>query len=193
MFSSQAFIFLATGQIMVNLQGQLYGSSSGYLLLQVPNSLAIGAFKALPELGVVLPTFEDRQFSAHITIARPGEISDIGGMDKITERGKTFNYTIDGIDTAVSSAISGEHSRYWFFKVRSAALSELRRTYGLGEPHMPFHITFAARPRLVLRQNGVSKLSGVVFDSGLASNGEAVENCLPFDLDYVERVMSRCS
>ena len=143
---------------MLKFTGKLYGSKSGYLLVQVPNSLAIGAFYALPEVGLVLPSHEGRPFSAHITVMRPDELEGIGGLDRINERGKDFAYSIEGGGSEPSQA-GGPYSRYWFLTVQSAELAELRRTYGLpSSPAKPFHITIAARPRYILRENGTSKL-----------------------------------
>lgn len=144
--------------MMLQFSGKLYGSATGYLMLQVPNSLALGAFYALDELGLIPPSFKNKPFNAHITVMRPDEVERIGGMQKITERGRDFKYTITGGDSAPSQD-AGDYSKYWFLTVSSAELSQLRRTYGLSsEPSKPFHITFAARPRYVLRDNGTSKL-----------------------------------
>lgn len=145
---------------MLNFSGKLYGSSTGYLMVQVPNALATGAFYALPVSGLVLPGFKDKPFNAHITVMRPDEVQRVGGMEKINERGRDFRYAIVGGDSVPSGSSSDDYSRYWFLKVQSAELAELRRTYGLpSEPAVPFHITFAARPRHVLRDNGISKLT----------------------------------
>jgi hypothetical protein len=45
----------ARPELSYSLRGRLYASSSGWLLLSVPNALARGAFDALNEPGVELP------------------------------------------------------------------------------------------------------------------------------------------
>jgi len=143
---------------MLKLTGKLYVAESGYLMVQVPNRLAVGAFYALPEVGLVLPSFEGKPFNAHITVMRPDELVQVGGADKINERGKDFAYSIVGGGSEASRA-GGPYSRYWYLSIQSAELAELRRSYGLpSSPERAFHITIAARPRYILRENGTSKL-----------------------------------
>lgn len=144
----------------MQFEGKLYASKSGYLLLQVPNALGIGAYRALNQTGIVLPSFEGDKYNAHITVMRPPEVASVGGFENINERGKSFAYSVVGTDSVAASSQDSNYSRYWFLRVRSPELSQLRRTYGLpSEPDVPFHISFAARPRLILRENGISKLS----------------------------------
>ena len=143
---------------MLELEGRLvFSDRTRYLLLTVPNSIAIGAFQALNIPGIEIPTWEgDIKFNAHITVMRPDEIESIGGHVKLNERGKKFKYRIEGIDVADSN--SGKYSRYFYYKVVSPELAQLRRSYGLsGVPTVPFHITFAARRRNVLRENTIRK------------------------------------
>lgn len=148
---------------MLEFEGQLYGTDDGYLLLRIPNSVAIGFYKALPETGVVLPRYKDKPFNAHLTVMRPDEIKTVGGIDNINERGKAFKYSIVGASSVPASARDFNYSRYWVLDVRSQSLSKLRRTYGLmAEPSVPFHISFAARPRYVTFENGISKLSEIM-------------------------------
>lgn len=147
---------------MLEFEGQLYGAQSGWLLLRVPNALAIGAFRALNEPGLVLPSHGKLPFNAHISVMTKEEVDSIGGLDKINERGKSFGYSLIGADSVQATDRDGAYSRYWYLQVRSASLAALRRTYGLPEPQVPFHVTIAARPRMVLRQNGISKLSELV-------------------------------
>lgn len=136
--------------------GRLLLSKSGYLLLTVPNAIAIGAFQAMREPGVELPKHQNRPFNAHITVMRPDEVQAVGA-DKISERGQEFTYRLQGADTVEAKRNGDVYGRYWYLKVVSPALSALRRAYGLEEPGVPFHITYAARRKNVLRTNTVMK------------------------------------
>lgn len=142
----------------LEFSGQLVLSSTGYLLLTVPNDIALGAFKSLREPGIELPKHQGRPFNAHITVMRPEEVSQIG-PGKITERGQEFTYRIEGGDTIAAQRPEDEYGRYWFLKVVSPALAALRRVYGLADREVPFHITFAARRKHVLKRNTVMKLA----------------------------------
>lgn len=136
--------------------GRLVLSKSGYLFVEVPNAIAIGAFQAMREPGLELPKHQNRPFNAHITVMRPDEVQAIGA-DKITERGQEFKYRIGGADTVEAKRNGDVYGRYWFLKVVSPSLAALRRAYGLEEPEVPFHITYAARRKNVLRTNSVMK------------------------------------
>lgn len=147
-------------QLSYGLSGRLYLSRSGWLLLQVPNALGQGAFTALDELGVELPKNKDGVYNAHISVIRPEELETIGGPEAVTERGKTFRYTLGQVRSTKPSGWS-EMSRVWFIEVQSPELEQLRRSYGL--PSLPnqgkfkFHITFAVRRVNTLRTNDVAK------------------------------------
>lgn len=160
---SRVPLFLAHGCFMLDLEGRLYGSKSGYLLLQVPNDMAMGFFAALPEIGLVPPVHHGDKFNAHITVMRPEELARVGGLDAVNERGRSFKYSVVGADSIEAARRDSRYSRYWMLLVRSSELNKLRRTYGLpAEPDVPFHITFAARPRYVTFENGISKLSEIL-------------------------------
>lgn len=142
------------------LAGKLYASKSGWLLLQVPNDIGRAAFKALNEPGVELPTSGSfGGYNAHISVMRPEELEQIGGLDKITERGKDFHYTLGPVKTIKPGTWDGV-SRVWFIEVQSPELKALRRSYGLSslpnEDH-EFHITFAIRKVGVMKGNDTSK------------------------------------
>lgn len=147
-------------ELSYGLAGRLYLARSGWLLLSVPNALLRGAFEALQEPGVELPYHSDGTLSAHISVMRPEELEQIGGGDKITERGKLFHYTL-GPAQSVVPAGWGAMSRVWMIKVHSPELKKLRVSYGL--PPLPnnnqfeFHITFAVRRKGVLQANATSK------------------------------------
>lgn len=141
------------------LSGRLYFSSSGWVLLSVPNALVRGLFDALNEPGLELPVNGSGQLDAHISVFRPEEVEAIGGPDKITERGHSFTYNLGPLKTAVPAG-HAEHGRVWFLSVISPSLSKLRRSYNLSsEPKYPFHLTVAFRRKGVLTNNGVQKLS----------------------------------
>lgn len=156
--------FAKTGgvpEITYNLSGRLYLSSSGWILLTVPNALVRGAFSAMTEPGVELPpSGPDGVLNAHISVMRPEEVESLGGSDKITERGKQFTYTLGRIYTVEPETWS-DMRKVWYIKVHSPALQELRRSYGLSslpnEGKYDFHITIAALRKKVLGRNDTSK------------------------------------
>lgn len=144
---------------MTELEGRLYyAETTGYLLLSVPNALATGAFRSLPFVGLELPRFHGQPFSAHITVMRPDEVQSIGGSSKISERGRSFRYSIKGLEELVPPRAK-DYSRFWAFIVSSPPLLQLRKSYGLGVPLVPLHITVAARKNNVLYDNGIRKLA----------------------------------
>lgn len=146
-----------------DLKGKLYLSQSGFLLLSVPNAIGRGAFDALREPGVELPTTDGR-YNAHITVMRPDEIRELGGPNKLTERGHEFSFTLGKIRDFNPIGWT-EMSRCWVIEVKSPELKKLRTSYGL--PPLPvhpkngqamdFHITFAVRRNGVLSENAKSK------------------------------------
>lgn len=143
------------------LHGRLFLSKSGWLLLSVPNALLRGAFDALHEPGVSLPFHSDGSLDAHISVMRPEDIEQIGGADKVTERGKMFSYQLGPVKT-VKPAGWVENERVWFIEVQSPELKQLRKSYGLtplpNNDKFQFHITFAVRKAGVLRNNEISKV-----------------------------------
>lgn len=152
------------------LSGELYGSSKGALLLSVPNSLARGAFSALDENGLVLPN--QGKFNAHIVVMTPEEVSKIGGLSKITERGKHFHYNLGALHEGPVTN-SFDFSKVWFLSVASPELAQLRKTYGLdsGPGKHGFNIVVALRKLGVLGRNEISKLAGAdTLPGGKADN-----------------------
>jgi hypothetical protein len=148
------------------LSGELYASKSGWLLLSVPNALVRGAFDALNETGVELPPQHDGKLNAHISVMRPEELEQIGGIDKITERGHHFNYTLGPVQETRPSGW-GEMAKVWFIQVKSTDLQNLRKSYGLSpRPNgnkYDFHITIAVRRKKVLQQNDVAKAASLLL------------------------------
>lgn len=142
---------------MVELEGRLFMSDSGFLLLSVPNALATGAFRALPYAGLELPRYGGRPFSAHITVMRPEEVESVGGPGVITERGRSFRYRIESLSEV--SVNTQPYSKVWIYNVISPALLQLRKSYGLPTPMQPLHITVAARRRNVLYGNSIKKIA----------------------------------
>lgn len=145
------------------LSGRLYASESGWILLSVPNALVRGCFAALDEPGAELPPSSTAGgLNAHISVIRPEELATIGGPDAITERGKSFGYSIDGFQS-LDAPNWPEISKCWLLRVRSLDLQNLRKSYGLpplpqlGGKGIPFHITVAVRRKNVLRDNAVKK------------------------------------
>jgi hypothetical protein len=148
------------------LSGELYASKSGWILLDVPNALVRGAFDALNEPGVELPPKQSGGLNAHISVMRPEELAKIGGVDKITERGHHFHYTLGPIKEVKPSGWD-EMSKVWYIQVRSPELQDLRKSYGLSakpnDDKFDFHITIAVRRKKVLQSNEVAKAAGIVW------------------------------
>lgn len=153
------------------LSGRLYFSSSGWLLLSVPNALGQGAFDALDEAGAELPAGSNGRYNAHITVMRPEEVAAAGGPDKITERGHSYRYSLGPVKEVVPDGQT-ELSKVWYIQVDSPELKELRRTYGLtplpNDNKYDFHITFAQRKKNVLKSNPVSKAASFEEENAAA-------------------------
>jgi len=151
----------ATPQSVYSLAGRLVGSKSGWLMLEVPNALVRGAFDALHEPGAELPPDLD----AHISVIRPEELEQLGGLDKVTERGHFYKYQLGPVQS-VNPQGWPEYSKCWFIRIRSPELEKLRKSYGLtAKPknnEHDFHITVAVRKTTVLQPNEVSKAAEVV-------------------------------
>lgn len=144
--------------------GELRYTQTGYLILQVPNALVHGQFSALNLPGIELPPSPSGRLDAHITVMRPEEVQQLGGPEKISERGKHFAYSTGSLRTATIDARKSplapwrDVGRIWFLSVRSTELAQLRKSYGLSpEPQVPFHITVAVRRRNVLRDGPATK------------------------------------
>ena len=171
------------------LSGKLQYTKSGWLLLQVPNAIVRGAFDALDEPGIELPLNDDGRLEAHVSVMRPEEIEQIGGADKITERGHSFSYTLGPVRSVVPGGWK-EMSRVWMIEVRSPALKKLRVSYGLTPlPHdneYQFHVTIAVRRKGVLASNTVAKAASLIhgdgdltafFESPLNKEGRRCPSC----------------
>lgn len=143
------------------LVGTLYLSSSGWLLLSVPNALVRGAFAAMGEPGIELPPGPDGKLNAHISVIRQEEIERIGGPEKITERGKQFRYRLGGFYSIEPDNWVGVN-RVWYMRVHSPELQDLRKSYGLtplpNGGKYDFHIAVAIRRRGVLGTSETSKI-----------------------------------
>lgn len=152
----------ADATVSYNLVGQLYLSQSGWLLLSVPNALVRGVFSAMNEHGIELPPGpNDSPFNAHISVFRPEELDQIGGPDKVTERGKQFSYTLGRL-MELEPDWPGV-AKVWYIRVHSPDLQYLRRSYGLSSlpnnGQYDFHISVAIRRRGVLGKNDTRKES----------------------------------
>lgn len=144
-----------------NLAGTLYLSKSGWLLLSVPNPFVRGVFAAMHEPGIELPpSGHANGFEAHITVMSEEELAQVGGPDKITERGKMFTYSLGRLRELEPDGWS-DVAKAWVITVHSDDLQALRRSYGLSslpaEGKHAFHITVAVRRRGVLGRNDTVK------------------------------------
>lgn len=150
------------------LRGKLYLSSTGWIMLSVPNALGRGCYDSLREPGKELPGEREGGYNAHISVMRPEELARIGGSDKIDERGHEFSFTLGPVREVTPVSWDGV-SKVWYVEVHSPELEALRKSYGLtplpNENRYKFHITFAIRRRGVLHDNGVSKLAVALAES----------------------------
>ena len=91
---------------------------------------------------------------------RPEELKQIGGADKVTERGKQFHYTLSRLYSVEPDGWS-DMARVWFLRVHSPELQALRRSYGLSslpnEGKHDFHVTVGVRRKGVLGRNATHK------------------------------------
>lgn len=157
---------IAAQQNVNNMAGRLYASAeTGYVLLSVPNAIVHGARSAINAQGVEPPPAHGGSYRAHITVMRPEEVSQVGGLGRINERGQSFHYRITGFKEIAPSGWP-EMSRVWVFTVKSPELERLRKSYGLSATpkngEYPFHITVAVRRKKVLQRGPVKKLSQLI-------------------------------
>lgn len=160
-----------------HLAGRLYLSGSGWLLMSVPNAMARGAFDALDEPGIELPTRDtddpDAVFNAHVSVMSKDEVEQIGA-DNIHERGHTFRYSLGPVKTVEPKTWNGV-SKVWYITVNSPELRQLRKSYGLSaqpKGDWDFHITIGIRKIGVLHANEKSKAA-----EERGPEGEYCPNC----------------
>ncbi|TMJ00890.1 MAG: hypothetical protein E6G97_18320 [Alphaproteobacteria bacterium] len=140
------------------LAGRLYLSRSGWLLLSVPNALVRGAFDALDEPGLELPSGHNGgRLNSHISVISPREMEKANlDPEAVSERGHSFHYTLGPIRT-VRPKNWEEIERVWYIQVKSPELEKLRLSYGLSarpnNDKFDLHCTIAVRRRGVLRSN----------------------------------------
>lgn len=151
-----------TAEVAYNLSGTLYLSSSGWLLLSVPNGIGLSVFKAMNEPGIELPPSPNNgPYNAHISVMSAKEVEALGGGQKINERGKQFSYTLGRLMSVDLPDGQPELAKVWFIKVHSPDLQALRRSYGLSSlPHngdYDFHVSCAVRRKGVLGRNEIKK------------------------------------
>ena len=143
-----------------SLTGELYLSKSGWLLLHVPNDVGRGAFRALNEHGIELPTWEGGNYDAHISVMSPEDVQQAGGANNISERGKEFSYSLGHLREFTPSGWP-EMEKCWAIEVHSPDLERLRKSYGLSalprDGKHKYHITVAVRRRGVLGANDIAK------------------------------------
>ena len=141
-----------------SLSGRLYVSSSGWLLLSVPNAVVRGLFDAMNEPGAELWLNSGGMLNAHISVMNDEEVEALGA-DSISERGHTFGYTLGRLKQV--NPPSPAYNAVWFVEVKSPELEQLRKSYGLSkrpkDNEYEFHITVARRKVGVLRPGNVSK------------------------------------
>jgi hypothetical protein len=141
--------------------GTLQATSTGHLMLSVPSSLVQGLHGALDAPGVSLPHAPGgAPARVGIVVMTPAELSRIGGPNVVTERGRTFRYSLGSIEESPAVGWPGV-STCWHIRVVSPELAQLRKTYGLHpklESVSDFSIVIGCRRTGVLTRSGVSKL-----------------------------------
>jgi hypothetical protein len=169
---------MATSAMTYSLKGRLTLSRTGWVLLEVPNSIGNGLFQALTEHGIEQPVSQTHgRYNAHVSVIRPEEVEAAGGSSVIKARGQTFGFNLGAVREINAPAGWDEVSKCWVVEVRSPELMTLRRSLGLGEPKYPFHITFAIRKKNALKAASLihfQKLAAVsteIKDSSIDGRG----------------------
>lgn len=185
---AQAHVYLVkaggTPTTVHALTGKLYLADSGWLMLSVPNAIGRGAFDALNEPGAELPVNKETgRYNAHISVMRPEEVEQIGGGQKITERGHDFHYSLGATKEVTPDSWKGV-SKVYYLEVVSPELMALRRSYGLtslpNNDKYEFHITIATRATKVLHNSDVRK-----GETGSVTFKVASENATPVADAYI--------
>lgn len=139
--------------ISYSMAGKLQLSKTGWLVLDVPADLVRGAFNTLHEPGLELPP------DYAIPVMSPAEMTSLGGPDKITERGHTFNFTTGPVR---SHSPGREISKAFYIQIFSQDLKKLRFSYGLS-PYMKgghsFRLPIAMRKTGVVVEGDATKVS----------------------------------
>ena len=117
-----------THELSYAMAGKLQLANTGWLVVQVPASVVRGAFDAIHEEGLELPP----QYA--IPVMSPQELKDIGGANKVTERGHAIPYTF-GPTRSYDPSKTGV-SKIWYIQIYSPRLKRLRNSYGL-TPFLP--------------------------------------------------------
>lgn len=155
--------------ITYSLKGRLTFSRTGWVILEVPNSIGNGFFQALSEHGVEQPVSGTYgRYNAHVSIMRPEEVESVGGPDMIKARGQMFGFNTGTVREIANPGGWSEISKVWVLEIRSPELMTLRRSLGLGEPKYPFHMTFAVRKKNAFK----SAESLIHFDKVAATTTE---------------------
>lgn len=141
------------------LSGRLQAGPNGGIELTVPASLIKGVFDALHEPGAEFVVRNNRTESA-IKVMTKAEVDKLGGQDKVTERGHSYNYTLGPI---VELPASGGYEKLWAISIDSDDLKAIRGSYGLEtSPQLGFYIPVGIKKNNVTKDNGVSKLAGLL-------------------------------
>lgn len=144
----------------VKMTGLLQITNSDYLIIGVPTALVRGVFDAMHEPGISLPgAVDEGALRAGIVVMTPTELKQVGGADKISERGKHFTYYLGELKETPAKGWPGV-STCWHLRIKSTELGKLRRSYGLStkvEGDSDFSIIVALRKTGVLTSNTTSK------------------------------------
>jgi len=148
----------ADSEISYALRGRLQLDRQGQLVLNVPNALVLGIYKALDVTGIELPVTPRGVLFAHAVVMTAPEVQQIGAR-KISERGKLLPYTLGRLHQQNGTPTT-EWAQRFYLRLHSPQLQSLRRSYGL--PSLPtdpqqrldgFMVVVAIRRRGVLGYN----------------------------------------
>ena len=163
---------MADSALTYSLKGRLTFSRSGWLILEVPNSIGNGLFQALNEHGIEQPISASLgRYNAHVSVIRPEEIEQIGGPDKIKARGQMIGFNIGQVREIANPAGWSDVSKVWVANIQSPELMTLRRSLGLGDPKFPFHLTFAIRKKNALN----SKQASLIHRTKIAATTTTIQ------------------
>jgi len=136
---------IATGR----MSGELKLSSSGWALLDVPNSFVRGVFDSMDEPGISLPIsseFGSGKLNAHVSVMDKDEVDDAGGPTVVrASDGRAFRYQLGPMK--VVKPKRGSWKRVWYITVNSPELEAFRKEHGLSarpnKNKFDFHVTVA--------------------------------------------------
>jgi len=129
----------------VKLVGKLQQTKSGFVYLDIPNSVVNALFTLIDEDKIEKPPYDLKKYNsigAHISVIDDKETEK--NKLEIKEIGKEFNFSLGELKSTKPEGWD-EVDRVYFLSVYSTELEELRQKYGLSKlmKGHEFHITIA--------------------------------------------------